>query len=216
MALSRQTWLTCLCLLPAGACWVLALSLFNVTVQLSTPRWVVGRTLSIYQTATFGGMAVGSWLWGIAAEAYGPTAALLGSGAALTVGAAIGLHFALPAFGALNLDPLNQFKEPSLRLDLKSRSGPIMIMIDYEISQEDVPAFLAVMSERRRIRIRDGARHWTSCAISKIPRSGPRPTMCRPGWSISATTCGVPKLMRRTRKSYWRCIGVRAAPGCIA
>ncbi len=161
VALSRQTWLTCLCLLPAGACWVLALSLFNVTVQLSTPRWVVGRTLSIYQTATFGGMAVGSWLWGIAAEAYGPTAALLGSGAALTVGAAIGLHFALPAFGALNLDPLNQFKEPSLRLDLKSRSGPIMIMIDYEISQEDVLVFLAVMSERRRIRIRDGARHWT-------------------------------------------------------
>ena len=84
VALSQQTWLTCLCLIPAGACWVLALSLFNVTVQLSTPRWVVGRTLSIYQTATFGGMAVGSWLWGIAAEAYGPTAALLGSGAVLT------------------------------------------------------------------------------------------------------------------------------------
>ena len=42
VALSRQTWLSCLCLLPAGACWVLALSLFNVTVQLSPPlgvRW---------------------------------------------------------------------------------------------------------------------------------------------------------------------------------
>ncbi len=36
---------------------MLALSLFNMTVQLSTPRWVVGRALSLYQTTTFGGMA---------------------------------------------------------------------------------------------------------------------------------------------------------------
>ena len=43
---------------------MLALSLFNVTVQLSTPRWVVGRALSLYQTATFGGMALGSWIVG--------------------------------------------------------------------------------------------------------------------------------------------------------
>ena len=41
-ALSTSTWLTCLVLLVPGACWVLALSLFNTTVQLSTPRWVVG------------------------------------------------------------------------------------------------------------------------------------------------------------------------------
>ncbi|EEW87180.1 conserved hypothetical protein [Brucella melitensis bv. 1 str. 16M] len=43
LSLSRQMWLSCLFLLPAGVAWVLALSLFNVTVQLSTPRWVVGR-----------------------------------------------------------------------------------------------------------------------------------------------------------------------------
>src|SRR5690606_8679291 len=56
LAFSRQMWLSCLAVLPAGACWVLTLSLFNVTVQLSTPRWVVGRALALYQTATFGGM----------------------------------------------------------------------------------------------------------------------------------------------------------------
>ena len=41
-----------------GASWVLALSSFNVTVQLSSPRWVVGRALALYQMATFGGMAL--------------------------------------------------------------------------------------------------------------------------------------------------------------
>jgi MFS family permease len=160
VAWSRQTWLSCLCLLPAGTCWVLTLSLLNVTVQLSTPRWVVGRALSLYQTATFGGMALGSWLWGYVAATHDTGTALLSSGAILMAGAAIGLRFALPEFGALNLDPLNQFKEPALRLDLRPRSGPIMIMVDYEIAQEDVPAFLKAMTERRRVRIRDGAQQW--------------------------------------------------------
>jgi MFS family permease len=158
---SRQTWLTALALMPAGAAWVLALSLFNVTVQLSTPRWVVGRALSIYQTATFGGMALGSWIWGLVAAARDPSTALLYAGALLAVGAAIGLRYAIPALVALDLDPLDRFKEPELRLDLASRSGPIMVLVDYEIAIEDVPAFLAVMAERRRVRIRDGARQWS-------------------------------------------------------
>jgi MFS family permease len=160
LAASRQTWLSCLCLMPAGACWVLSLSLLNVTVQMSTPRWVVGRALSLYQTATFGGMALGSWLWGTAAASQGTATALLGSAGILIGGAVIGLRYALPEFGAQNLDPLNQFKEPALRLDLRLRSGPIMIMVDYEIAQEDISAFLKVMAQRRRIRLRDGARQW--------------------------------------------------------
>ncbi len=160
VAVSRQTWLSCVSLMPAGACWVLALSLFNITVQLSTPRWVVGRALSLYQTATFGGMAAGSWLWGAAAAAHGPTIALIASGIALVAGAALGIWSALPELGSLNLDPLNQFKEPALRLDLTARSGPVVIMIDYDIAQEDLPAFLKAMTERRRVRIRDGARQW--------------------------------------------------------
>lgn len=160
LALSRDMWLSCLALLPAGACWVITLSLFNVTVQLSTPRWVVGRALSLYQTATFGGMAMGSWVWGQAADAYGPDKALITSSVVLVLGALVGLRYALPEFGALNLDPLDSFNEPTLRLDLRSRSGPIMIMVDYEIAQQDVQAFLAAMVDRRRIRIRDGARQW--------------------------------------------------------
>ena len=65
---STAAWLTSVALLVAGACWVLALSLFNVTVQLSTPRWVVGRALSLYQTTTFGGIAGGSWVWAISRQ----------------------------------------------------------------------------------------------------------------------------------------------------
>ncbi|MEO5323408.1 MFS transporter [Mesorhizobium sp. CC13] len=160
-AWSSNAWLTSAGLLIGGACWVLALSHFNISVQMSTPRWVVGRALSIYQMATFGGMALGSWVWGLVAEGQGPAAALVAAGLVMLVGAAIGLFLPLPEHTVLNLDPLNRFREPHLALDVQPRSGPIEITIEFIIREEDVPAFLEAMAERRRVRRRDGARHWT-------------------------------------------------------
>jgi MFS family permease len=144
-----------------GSSWVLALSSFNATVQLSSPRWVVGRALALYQMATFGGMALGSWIWGAAAENFGTAEALLIAAATLVAGAAIGFKFALPEMTSLNLDPLNRWTEPSVAIDIRPRSGPIVITIEYRIREPDVVSFLAVMAERKRIRRRDGARHWT-------------------------------------------------------
>jgi MFS family permease len=144
----------------AGACWVVALSLFNTIVQLSTPRWVVGRAVSFYQTASFGGMAAGSWIWGTVAES-GDIATALSTAAIVTAsGVVIGLFMPMPVFQELDLDPLDRFREPDLNLEILPRSGPIAIHIDYEIADEDVSKFLSLMVERRRIRIRDGAQAW--------------------------------------------------------
>jgi len=160
LGFSRDPLLSHFVLLPAGACWVLALSLFNVSIQLSAPRWVVGRALSLYQTATFGGMAAGSWIWGLSADAFGPDWALAMAGWVLLVCAAVGLRLPLPQFNSRDLNPLGTFNEPILKLNLRPRSGPIMVMIDYRIDQGDITRFLALMADRRRIRIRDGARQW--------------------------------------------------------
>jgi len=160
LALSHHYIFSGAALMLAGASWVLALSLFNVTIQLSTPRWVVGRALALYQTGVFGGMAGGSWAFGSIAESFGAASALLVAAVLLVVGALVGLAVPLPDSADLNIDPLNTFTEPALRLDLKQRSGPIMIMVDYVIAQSDVTAFLAAMNTRRRIRLRDGAQQW--------------------------------------------------------
>jgi len=161
LGFSRDVLLSHFVLLPAGACWVLSLSLFNVSIQLSSPRWVVGRALSLYQTATFGGMAAGSWIWGVTADAFGPDWALASAGAVLLLCALVGLGLPLPQFNTRDLNPLDTFSEPILRLDLRPRSGPIMVMVDYRIDHADIPAFLALMVDRRRIRRRDGARQWS-------------------------------------------------------
>jgi MFS family permease len=159
--LSKFATLSIAAMALGGASWVLALSSFNATVQLSSPRWVVGRALALYQMATFGGMAFGSWIWGVAAERFGTADALLIAAGMLVAGAALGLRLPLPGLKALNLDPLDRWTEPDLAVDILPRSGPVVITIEYRIREADVVAFLAVMAERRRIRRRDGARHWT-------------------------------------------------------
>jgi MFS family permease len=154
-------WLTTPALCVAGACWVLTLSTFNATVQLSAPRWVVGRAVSIYQMATFGGMAGGAWVWGWLTVHLGTEHALLAASWALVLGGGIGLLSPLPPLATLDLDPLNRWREPQVALDIEPRSGPIIVTVEYLIRDEDVIEFLDAMSERRRIRKRDGARQWT-------------------------------------------------------
>ena len=75
---------------------------------------------------------------------------------------------------------LSRWTEPKVAVDIQPRSGPVVITIEYLIRQEDQIEFLAVMSERRRIRRRDGARHWTLLrdlhrVSSAITRSGSLP-----------------------------------------
>ncbi len=153
--------LSALALLLCGACWMTTNSLLNVSLQLSTPRWVVGRALSFYMMSNAFGMVTGSWIWGLLAESYGLQLALVASAAALLVGAVIGYKLPLPEYDRLNLEPLNQFIEPTLAVQLKQRTGPIMITVEFDIAEEDIPGFHTAMAEQRRIRIRDGARRWS-------------------------------------------------------
>jgi len=161
-AISSWHALSMLALMLAGASWVIALSTFNVTVQTASPRWVVGRTIAIYQMVTFGGLAAGSWLWGTVAEELNVVASLVISGALMGFSALIGLKLPLPQPEGLNLDPSRTLSAgEGTDFERLSDSGPIVVTIEYRISAADREAFLAEMRELRRIRRRDGARRWT-------------------------------------------------------
>lgn len=149
-----------LAMFVSGACWLSVLSLLNVSVQLSTPRWVLGRMLALYMTAIFGGMATGGVVWGAISDAHGAQAALLGSAGVLVFGAIVGIWAPVPPFSQSNLAPLNRFTDPEIKIDLTRRSGPIMILVEYDIDPKDATEFLELMYVRRRSRIRDGAQRW--------------------------------------------------------
>jgi len=160
VALSTHLAITMAALVVAGAGWVLTLATFNVTVQMSAPRWVVARALALYQMAAFGGVAAGSWLWGECAADIGVRSTMLIASAAMLICALLGRWLPLSHSIERNLDPLHRAHEPSTALPLDERTGPVVVSIEYVIREEDVLEFLRAMGERRRIRRRDGARNW--------------------------------------------------------
>lgn len=160
-AVSPWLSLTVVALMIAGVTWVLALSTFNVTVQLASPRWVVARAMSVYQMAVFGGMALGAWGLGLVAEHYSVSVALLVGAAAQLLSVMVGVVAPLPQAANLDLDPLKLWTEPDTAVPIEPRSGPVVIKLEYRILPENIVPFLTAMTERRRIRRRDGARGWT-------------------------------------------------------
>ncbi|RUX26310.1 MFS transporter [Mesorhizobium sp. M2A.F.Ca.ET.042.01.1.1] len=144
-----------------GAGWVTAWSGLGVNVQLASPRWVVGRTISIYSAFTYGGIAGGSWLWGTIAENYSLPGALGASAGASLFVATLGFKLPISNRFESELEPSGSFDAPAVALDLKPRTGPILITTEYCISDDNTDLFLDVMRRRRNAQSRVGARQWT-------------------------------------------------------
>ena len=160
VAISQIMAVSLLILVIAGAAWVLALSTFNVAVQMSAPRWVVARALSLYQMSTFAGIALGSYVWGLVTHVDGVRVALLIAGAVLFMSVFLGYWRALAETASLNLEPLRRWQAPDTEVPVEGRTGPVVITIQYVIAEQDIIEFLGAMDERRRIRRRDGANDW--------------------------------------------------------
>lgn len=153
--------LTLLAMAMTGASWLLTLSTFNVTIQLSIPRWVTARGLSLYQTALFGGVALGSWAFGALAERGSLAAALLLAAGGLALVSLIGLRYPVHAATETDLGPRGGWDIPDTALPVALHSGPIIVTVEHRIGGDNALAFLAAMQERSRILRRDGARRWS-------------------------------------------------------
>lgn len=73
----------------AGIGWTACMTTLNVAMQVRSPDEILGRCLAIYQAITFGGMAIGAWLWGAVADWVSLPAALYGGALWLLVTTAL-------------------------------------------------------------------------------------------------------------------------------
>jgi len=152
--------LTVLAFLVAGSAWVLSFSTFNIATQTSAPRWVVGRVLALYQTAAFGGVAIGSWLFGEYAELGGLVVALTTAGLLQAGTFVLARRWPLHPTEAIDLGPLRAVIDEHAGGNVEPEAGPIVISIEYRIAPEDAALFVRAAHELGRIRRRDGARRW--------------------------------------------------------
>lgn len=64
----------------AGSGWATCITTLNVAMQMRSPEEILGRCLSIYSASTFGGMALGAWLWGAISDWQGLAAGIYAAG----------------------------------------------------------------------------------------------------------------------------------------
>jgi MFS family permease len=152
---------TMLGMVLGGAGWVLALSNFNTSIQLSVPRWVVGRAVAVYQTLAFGSMALGSWIWGLVAHNYGLPFSLEAAGCLLVASLALTWLLPMAAGAEENLDLRHPDFEPTIDQAIPYRAGQVVITIEYRVPLQDARAFMDAMRPLRQIRQRNGASRWT-------------------------------------------------------
>ncbi len=155
-AYSTSAVLTALAMIPAGGAWMVSISTCNVAIQLSSPRWVSGRTLAAFQASVAGGLALGSLVWGIVAENLGVTTAVTIAGVYVMSTALFGLFMAIPDLVAAEAAPPTS-SDPLVQMALTARSGPLVIEIEYRVGSADARLFYHAMRDVRRSRERNGA-----------------------------------------------------------
>ncbi|MCP3374413.1 MFS transporter [Bradyrhizobium cajani] len=160
VALSHEPVLTAGALILAGTVWMMAWMIFSIGVQLSAPRWVAGRALAAYQTASSGGIAVGSWAWGHLTDAAGVDTGLLVSAALLVASPLLGFWLHMPRILTRDEDA-EVLADPKVQLPLKARSGPLVVEIEYRVAQEDARPFHNLMQDVQLYRQRNGAYGWS-------------------------------------------------------
>jgi MFS family permease len=169
IGLSRWMAVTLLTHVLAGTAWTLAFANFNIAVQLSSPRWVTGRMLAVYQTIAFASIALGSWWWGKFAGAVGLRESLIVAGVSAlgSLLAARWLPIAVEQLGSLDPRARVELHPPSA--EIHPSSGPVVVTIEYRVPAEHAVEFVAVVNEIGRIRRRDGARAWSICQDIDAP-----------------------------------------------
>ena len=162
IGLSTSLWLTCIAQFISGACNIVSFAMLNVSVQLSAPRWVTARALSLYSSALTGGFAIGAWIWGMVAQNNDVVFAYVASAAAVTATLLLGWLLPLPA-GSEDEDTTSVEigAEPEVAMALTMRSGPVVIEIEYDVDPDQSREFYGVMVQVEKLRMRIGGFEWS-------------------------------------------------------
>lgn len=159
-------WLPFVAALPflalSGMAWLITLTALNAAAQLSLPRWVRARALSIYLLVFTGSQAIGAYAWGLIATRMGLDVAMVGSAVFLaSVAISVGPLPLRPATGKVNVfDVSTTLPVPALMLEPGPDDGPVLVTVRYQVPADNHEDFVTAMSAVRRSRLRTGGHSW--------------------------------------------------------
>ena len=158
---SHSLAISCAAFLVLGAGNILTIAMLNVTVQLSAPRWVTARALSLFSSAITAGIGIGAWGWGLVAEAYDVSFAMIASGIAVGTTALLGFVLPLEKDQDSDYSTVDIGYEPEVAMPLTLRSGPIVVEVEYDVDPAKARDFYGVMMKMEGVRKRIGGFQWS-------------------------------------------------------
>jgi MFS family permease len=144
----------------AGFSWIGIMAICNASAQIALPVWVRGRGLSVVAVVIFGGLALGSLLWGQIATLTSVPVALLLAAAFTFFGMLLLWRFRFHPGTSLDLVPSIHWPEPIITRDLEADRGPVMITVEYRVPPENRDVFLVAIFRLAEVRRHDGAFDW--------------------------------------------------------
>lgn len=158
LALSGNFYFICVGMLFGGIAWITTLVTLNTGAQIAVAFWVRARALGIYLIAFFGGMAVGSTLWGIIATHFSITDTLVFAGLGLLLSIGLTPFFSLEKVRGLDHTPAGMPAPTAPHVE--HEQGPVMITVEYKIDRDELAEFIDAIRDVRFIHLREGAFFW--------------------------------------------------------
>jgi len=156
-------------LVVGGVAWIGTLTVLNASLQLTLPQWVRSRGAAVYILVFMGTMAIGSFLWGLAAQGLTLTVALLLAAALLLiVAASVRVLPLLPGTGTIDRTTSLAWPTPTLVFEPEPTDGPVLVSFEYTVRPDALADFQRVMLTVRDSRRRTGGSRW------RLYRSGDR------------------------------------------
>lgn len=156
----RTPWVLAVLLVAAGMGWLVVLSTFSITLQLTLPAWVRARGMATYIIVLLGGQGLGAVAWGLIAQKVGVGHALVGAAALMALGVLTQLWWPLlERTGTTDPSVDTLWPEPELADEPDQRDGPVLVEGRYVVT-DDVDAFIEAARRVGLSRRRTGATSW--------------------------------------------------------
>ena len=157
LALVSQIYVLYAVMFLSGIAWLLVMTSFSTTVQLSVPKWVQARVISVYMLVFQAGLSIGSLVWGELADHLSLQTSLLAAAGWMLASTLLAFPFPMRSAEGLNLDPADDRPHTSGEGPIDLDDGPVLVMIEYQVAPADWAAFHLAAEQLTRLRLRDGA-----------------------------------------------------------
>ncbi|MBI1829518.1 MAG: MFS transporter [Thaumarchaeota archaeon] len=144
-----------------GTALIIITSSLNFIAYNSVSSWVRTRVVSVHQLVYWGGVALGSVIWGIVAEIWGIPTALFAASIGLIIGLLTSTRFKLKPLTDVDFTPSMHWSIPRAMIDIDDHEeGSVLVEMEFQIDPARSHEFESVMNDVRSVLLRDGAINW--------------------------------------------------------